>query len=122
MTSRPVNDREPPIAILIRPDGSRIAYRRIVAEAGDGRPGIVFLSGFASDMSGTKAAALAAWAAARRQAMLRFDYFGHGQSSGRFGDGTIGRWTEDALAVIDALTSGPQILVGSSMGGWLMVL
>jgi len=117
-----VNHTEAPIETLARPDGGRIAYRRLVAPPGDRRPGVVFLTGFASDMSGGKASALAAWAAARGQAMLRFDYFGHGQSSGRFRDGTIGRWTEDALAVIDALTTGPQILVGSSMGGWIMLL
>jgi pimeloyl-ACP methyl ester carboxylesterase len=101
------------------PDGSHLAYRRV---AGDGRPGIVFLSGFASDMTGTKGTALAAWAQARNQALLRFDYSGHGQSSGAFRDGTIGRWTADALAVLDRLTTGPQILVGSSMGGWIMLL
>jgi len=117
-----VNHAEQPIETLARPDGGCIAYRRLVAPPGDRRPGIVFLTGFASDMSGSKASALAAWAAARGQGMLRFDYFGHGQSSGRFRDGTIGRWTADALAVIDTLTTGPQILVGSSMGGWIMLL
>jgi len=117
-----VNHAEQPIETLARPDGGCIAYRRLVAPPGNRRPGIVFLTGFASDMSGSKASALAAWAAARGQGMLRFDYFGHGQSSGRFRDGTIGRWTADALAVIDTLTTGPQILVGSSMGGWIMLL
>jgi pimeloyl-ACP methyl ester carboxylesterase len=108
--------------MLSLPDGARIAYRRLAARAGDGRPGIVFLSGFASDMTGTKGAALAAWAEARGQALLRFDYSGHGRSSGAFRDGTIGRWAADALAAIDRLTVGPQILVGSSMGGWIMLL
>ena len=103
-------------------DGTRIAYRRLAARAGDERPGIVFLSGFASDMTGTKGTALAAWAEARGQALLRFDYSGHGHSSGAFRDGTIGRWTADALAAIDRLTAGPLILVGSSMGGWIMLL
>src|SRR5262245_17414879 len=104
---------------LLLPDGSRLAYRRI---AGEKRPGIVFLTGFASDMTGSKGTALAAWAQARNQALLRFDYTGHGQSSGAFRDGTIGRWTDDALAALDHLTAGPQILVGSSMGGWIMLL
>ena len=109
-------------AIFRRPDGSNLAYCRSPAIAGDARPGIVFLSGFASDMTGTKATALEAWACGRGQAMLRFDYFGHGQSSGAFRNGTISRWLDDALAVIDGLASGPQILVGSSMGGWIMLL
>src|SRR5215510_15992634 len=114
------NDASPETLAL--PDDTRLAYRRLGARAGDGRPGIVFLSGFASDMTGTKGTALAAWAQERGQMFLRFDYSGHGQSSGRFRDGTIGRWTADALAVIDTLTTGPQILVGSSMGGWIMLL
>jgi pimeloyl-ACP methyl ester carboxylesterase len=111
-----------PHETLTLPDRAAIAYRRVAARAGDARPGIVFLSGFASDMTGTKAAALAAWAEARGRAFLRFDYSGHGRSSGAFRDGTIGRWSEDALAVLDCLTAGPQILVGSSMGGWIMLL
>jgi pimeloyl-ACP methyl ester carboxylesterase len=111
-----------PPETLTLPDGARIAYRRGAARAGDTRPGIVFLSGFASDMTGTKGTALAVWAEARGQALLRFDYSGHGQSSGAFRDGTIGRWTVDALAAIDRLTAGPLILVGSSMGGWIMLL
>jgi len=82
----------------------------------------VFLSGFGSDMRGIKATALAAHCRRRDQPFLRFDYFGHGASSGDFRDGTIGRWREDALAVIDCLTEGPQILVGSSMGGWIALL
>jgi pimeloyl-ACP methyl ester carboxylesterase len=85
-------------------------------------PGVVFLGGFASDMTGTKATFLESHCRKRGQAFVRFDYFGHGRSSGRFADGTIGRWRDDALAVIDRLTQGPQILVGSSMGGWLMLL
>ena len=82
----------------------------------------MFLPGFRSDMTGDKATALAAFCAERGQAMLRFDYSGHGASGGRFEDGTIGRWTDDALAVIDRLTEGPLILVGSSMGGWIALL
>src|SRR5262252_9391781 len=79
-----------PPEILSLPDGSRLAYRRLIGRAGDGRPGIVFLPGFASDMTATKGTALAAWAQERGQALLRFDYSGHGQSSGAFRDGTIG--------------------------------
>lgn len=104
--------------ILTREDGATIAYRR---RAGRG-PGIVFLGGFMSDMTGTKAAALDRFCAARGQAYLRFDYFAHGASSGDFKDATVGRWKDDALAVLDRLTEGPQVLVGSSIGGWVMVL
>ncbi len=85
-------------------------------------PTIVFLGGFRSDMTGTKAVALEAWANKSGRAFLRFDYLGHGQSSGRFEDGTIGRWLDDSLAVIDTLTTGKLVLVGSSMGGWLSLL
>ena len=89
----------------------------------DGRsPTVVFLPGFRSDMTGDKASMLARFCAERDQAMLRFDYAGHGASGGRFEDGTIGRWTGDALAVIDRLTEGPLVLVGSSMGGWIALL
>jgi pimeloyl-ACP methyl ester carboxylesterase len=84
--------------------------------------GVVFLTGFVSDMTGGKAVALERFCGDRGQAFLRFDYRGHGASSGRFRDGTIGAWAEDAVAVIDRLTEGPQILVGSSMGGWIMLL
>ena len=108
--------------ILARADGATIAYRRRrAAGAGTGLPGVLFLGGFASDMGGTKATALDGFCRDRGQAFLRFDYFGHGNSSGDFGAGTMTRWTEDALAVLDALTEGPQILVGSSMGGWIML-
>ena len=103
---------------LPRPDGNDIAYAR---SAGRG-PTVVFLGGFRSDMTGTKAMALEAWARARGQAFVRFDYLGHGQSSGRFEVGTIGRWLDDSLAVLDRLTEGPLVLVGSSMGGWLSLL
>jgi pimeloyl-ACP methyl ester carboxylesterase len=95
-----------------------LAYARL-----EGRgPGVVFLGGFASDMTGTKATALEAWCRGEGRAFVRFDYRGHGASSGRFEDGTIGGWLGDSLAVLDRLSEGPQILVGSSMGGWLMVL
>ena len=113
--------------ILARRDGSGIAYHALAVDktgdrAGRRRPGIVFLGGFMSDMTGSKALALENFAATRGQAFVRFDYFGHGASSGRFEDGSIGRWAEDAIAVLDELTAGPQILVGSSMGGWIMLL
>lgn len=103
---------------FITPQGRRIAH---VRTAGRG-PGVVFLGGFMSDMTGTKAQFLQDWAQAQGRAFLRFDYSGHGQSSGAFLDGSIGDWAEDALAVIDALTEGPQVLVGSSMGGWISLL
>jgi len=83
---------------------------------------VVFLTGFMSDMSGGKALALEAYCRARGQAFLRFDYQGHGSSSGEFEAGHIGIWSDDAVAVLDQLTEGPQVLVGSSMGGWIMVL
>jgi pimeloyl-ACP methyl ester carboxylesterase len=95
-----------------------LAYR---ACEGKG-PGVIFLGGFHSDMTGSKAAYLAEWCAARGRAYLRFDYSGHGASGGRFEDGSIGRWTVDAAAVLGELTEGPQILVGSSMGGWIALL
>jgi pimeloyl-ACP methyl ester carboxylesterase len=84
--------------------------------------GLMWLGGFMSDMGGTKAVALDQWAAAHGRACLRFDYSGHGESGGRFADGTISRWLEESLAVFEAFGEGPQILVGSSMGGWLALL
>jgi pimeloyl-ACP methyl ester carboxylesterase len=104
--------------ILTCSDGATIAYHRLVGKS----PGIVFLGGFRSDMTGTKAMALEAFCRARGQGFLRFDYFAHGASSGAFAEATIGRWRDDALRVLDGLTEGPQILVGSSIGGWLMLL
>jgi pimeloyl-ACP methyl ester carboxylesterase len=109
--------------ILSRPDGTTIAYHKTAGDkTGKRAPGLVFLGGFMSDMTGTKALALEAHARAAGSDFLRFDFLGHGASSGRFEDGTIGRWAEDAVAVLDALTEGPQILIGSSMGGWIMLL
>ena len=105
-------------AILARPDGATIAYQRLTGEP----PGIVFLGGFRSDMGGTKALFLKDYCRRRGRAFVRFDYFGHGASSGDVAQGTIGRWRDDAICVIDSLTTGPQILVGSSMGGWIMLL
>jgi pimeloyl-ACP methyl ester carboxylesterase len=103
---------------LTRPEGATIAYCRLSGLT----PGIVFLGGFRSDMTGTKALYLRDYCRRNGRAYLRFDHFGHGASSGDAADGTIGRWAEDAIAVIDSLTEGPQILVGSSMGGWIMLL
>ncbi len=104
--------------ILLRPDGATIAYHRLPGAA----PGIVFLAGLRSDMTGTKALYLDQYCRRRGRAYVRFDYFGHGRSSGDFADGTVGRWAADAIAVVDQLTEGPQILVGSSLGGWVMLL
>ena len=108
----------PVTEFLTRPDGERIAYRRTPGRS----PGLVFLHGFRSDMKGQKALAVEDFARARGLACILFDGFGHGESSGDFARGTIGRWAEDAAAVLDALTEGPQILVGSSFGGWMMTL
>ncbi|WP_405404873.1 alpha/beta hydrolase [Paracoccus sp. Ld10] len=103
---------------LTTDSGRRIAYDRLDGQG----PGVVFLGGFRSDMQGSKAVHLRDWAAARGRAFLRFDYSGHGTSSGAFEDGCIGDWAADARAVIEALTHGPQVLVGSSMGGWISLL
>jgi pimeloyl-ACP methyl ester carboxylesterase len=100
------------------PQGRRLAFHK---REGKG-PGVVFLGGFMSDMEGTKAIHLEAWARAQGRAFLRFDYSGHGESDGAFEDGTIGAWAEDAMAAISTLTEGPQVLVGSSMGGWISLL
>ena len=106
-----------------RGDASRaIAVRqRLATGAGLERPGVLWLGGFMSDMRSGKALALDAWAARNGRAFTRFDYSGHGESGGRFADGTISQWLDDALAVLRA-TAGPLILVGSSMGGWLALL
>ncbi len=85
-------------------------------------PGVIFCGGFRSDMTGVKAVALEEFCAARGQQFIRFDYSGHGQSSGAFEDGTIGGWKDDVLAVLTNLSKGPQVLIGSSMGGWLSLL
>jgi pimeloyl-ACP methyl ester carboxylesterase len=97
--------------------------RRIAVRARQGAPpGVFWLSGFKSDMRGTKAQALARWASERGRGCVRFDYSGHGESGGDFAQGTIGRWLEESLAVFDAFCRGPQVVVGSSMGGWLALL
>jgi len=104
-------------AFLTTPQGRRLAH---VRTPGAG-PGVMFLGGFKSDMTGTKAQFLEGWARERGRAFLRFDYSGHGQSSGAFLDGCIGDWFADARAMLET-TQGPQVLVGSSMGGWIALL
>jgi pimeloyl-ACP methyl ester carboxylesterase len=98
----------------------RIAVRK--REGTGAGLGLMWLGGFKSDMGGTKAVALDQWAGAQGHACLRFDYSGHGESGGRFTDGTISRWLEESLAVFDARCEGPQIVVGSSMGAWIALL
>ena len=100
------------------PNGTLLAYAKTDGEG----PAIVFLSGYKSDMEGTKAVHLEAWAKAQGRAFLRFDYSGHGASGGVFEDGCIGDWARDAQAVIEATCDGPVVLVGSSMGGWIASL
>jgi pimeloyl-ACP methyl ester carboxylesterase len=93
-----------------------------VRQRAGGAPGLFWLSGLKSDMQGTKAQALDHWAQLHGRALTRFDYSGHGESGGSFADGTIGRWLEESLAVFDACCAGPQVVIGSSMGGWLALL
>jgi pimeloyl-ACP methyl ester carboxylesterase len=103
--------------------GTGSAARRIAVRVQEGAPpGLVWLGGFNSDMRGTKAEALARWAGEQGRACVRFDYSGHGESDGVLTDGTIGRWLEESTAVFDAFCRGPQIVIGSSMGGWLALL
>jgi pimeloyl-ACP methyl ester carboxylesterase len=99
-------------------DGRRLAYHRVPGAP----PGVLFCGGYTSDMTGTKALALEAFCRARGRAFTRFDYAGHGASSGDFAEGTIGAWSEDALAIVDRVSEGPLLVVGSSMGGWIMLL
>jgi pimeloyl-ACP methyl ester carboxylesterase len=100
------------------PEARPIAVRQRDGSA----PGLFWLGGFKADMKGTKAAALDQWAAAKGRAMTRFDYSGHGESGGAFADGTIGRWLTESVAVFEAFARGPQVVIGSSMGGWLSLL
>src|SRR3954470_18801742 len=103
--------------------GTGESSRRIAVRARPGSPpGLFWLGGFNSDMRGTKALALDAWAAERGRACVRFDYSGHGESGGRFVDGTIGRWLEESVAVFRQVCRGPQVVIGSSMGGWMALL
>jgi pimeloyl-ACP methyl ester carboxylesterase len=103
--------------------GSSSGQRVIAARLREGKsPGLFWLGGFKSDMKGTKAQALDRWAESAGRACVRFDYSGHGESEGAFVDGTIGRWLEESLAVFMQFAKGTQIIVGSSMGGWLALL
>jgi len=103
--------------------GAGDVARRIAVRARAGSaPGLFWLGGFNSDMKGTKALALDAWAAEHGRACVRFDYSGHGESEGQFADGTIGRWQEESLAVFERFCVGPQVVIGSSMGGWIALL
>ena len=107
----------------VLPVGDGADSRDIAVRQREGRgPGLFWLGGFKSDMRGTKAAALDVWAAAHGRGCIRFDYSGHGESGGEFRDGTIGRWLAESLAVFEAFARGPQVLVGSSMGGWIALL
>jgi pimeloyl-ACP methyl ester carboxylesterase len=114
-----IPDTDPAFIEVGRDSGARkIAVRARAGKA----PGLFWLSGFNSDMQGTKALALDAWAAAHGRACVRFDYSGHGESGGAFIDGTIGRWLEESTAVFDRFCDGPQVVIGSSMGGWMALL
>src|SRR3981189_3086406 len=119
MTNSAVIDWEPAfIDVGTDEGGRRIAVR---TRAGTG-PGLFWLGGFNSDMRGTKALALDAWATEQGRACVRFDYSGHGESGGAFIDGTIGRWLEESVAVFEQFCRGPQVVIGSSMGGWMALL
>ncbi|MBN9041627.1 MAG: alpha/beta hydrolase [Rhizobiales bacterium 62-47] len=119
-TTAPPEPAAPPVYLEVGAGGLR---RRIAVRARPGAaPGLFWLSGFNSDMQGTKALALDGFAAEHGRACVRFDYSGHGESEGRFADGTIGCWLEEAIAVFDAFCKGPQVVVGSSMGGWMALL
>lgn len=104
-----------------RTEGRRIAYLQ-EQSGGSGKPGLVWLCGLKSEMVSTKATAVAEWAQSEGHACLRFDYSGHGQSEGRFEDGTVTRWLAETRSVFGQLTRGPQVLVGSSMGGYMALL
>ena len=119
MTNSPVNDQEPAFIEV----GEGNAGRRIAVRTCAGaQPGLIWLGGFKSDMTGTKALALEAWAVEHGRACVRFDYSGHGESGGAFIDGTIGRWLEESVAVFEQFCRGPQVVIGSSMGGWMALL
>jgi pimeloyl-ACP methyl ester carboxylesterase len=122
MMSSPAGPSEPPVFIEVGKDN---AMRAIAVRARAGQapaPGLFWLGGFNSDMAGTKALALDAWAAQTARACVRFDYSGHGESGGSFEDGTIGRWLEESVAVFRQFCRGPQVVIGSSMGGWIALL
>jgi len=119
MTNSAVSGQQPAFIVVGKDSAARsIAVR---ARAGDG-PGLFWLGGFNSDMRGTKALALDAWAAEHNRGCVRFDYSGHGESGGAFIDGTIGRWLEESVTVFEQFCAGPQVVIGSSMGGWMALL
>src|SRR5882762_10138029 len=116
----PAASGQQPAFIVVGKDSAArsIAVR---ARAGGG-PGLFWLGGFNSDMKGIKALALDAWAAEHNRACVRFDYSGHGESGGAFIEGTVGRWLEESVAVFERFCRGPQVVIGSSMGGWMALL
>src|ERR1700716_2313548 len=119
MTNSAASEPQPDF-LAVGKDG---AARRIAVRARAGSaPGLFWLGGFNSDMKGTKAIALDEWAAEHGRACVRFDYSGHGESGGAFRDGTIGRWLEESVAVFRRFCAGPQVVIGSSMGGWMALL
>jgi pimeloyl-ACP methyl ester carboxylesterase len=119
MTNSAASEQEPVFTEI----GEASGRRRIAVRARQGSaPGLFWLGGFHSDMSGTKALAVDAWAAEQGRACVRFDYSGHGESGGTFADGTIGRWLEESVAVFERFCRGSQIVIGSSMGGWMALL
>src|ERR1700681_1290571 len=119
MTNSAASGQQPAFIVVGKDSAARsIAVR---ARAGGG-PGLFWLSGFNSDMKGTKALALDAWAAEHKRACVRFDYSGHGESEGAFIDGTIGRWLEESVAVFEQFCLGPQVVIGSALGGWMALL
>ena len=126
MTNSAPTDQEPAFIEVGSGDGQRRIAARARAGNSPGRtsgaPGLIWLGGFNSDMTGTKALALNEWAAKNGRACVRFDYSGHGESGGAFIDGTIGRWLEESVAVFEQFCRGPQVVIGSSMGGWMALL
>jgi pimeloyl-ACP methyl ester carboxylesterase len=119
MSNSALNDQEPAFIEVGKGGGQRQITVRVRAGVA---PGLIWLGGFNSDMKGTKALALDAWAAEHGRACVRFDYSGHGESGGAFIDGTIGRWLEESVAVFEQFCRGPQVVIGSSMGGWMALL
>ena len=109
------------LQFLTSPVGHQLAYRHTPA-AGNSGPGVLFCCGFQSDMNGDKALAIETLCALQGRQFTRFDYMAHGQSGGDFAEGTISQWRDDTLQVLDQVTTGPQLIVGSSMGGWIMLL
>ncbi len=116
-----MDDLTPP-NFVTRSDGVRLAFRHVRGKASKAQPTLVFLPGYKSDMQGSKALATEAWAIKQGVAFLRLDYSGCGESDGAFEDGTLSQWRDDAQLVIESVLRGPIILIGSSMGGWLMLL